>query len=169
MAQETTVDNATENDVAPEKDTATSTAAASEKAGDGSRFARAKGVMNEKLGKTREVVGDQLGQAKERFGELKEKVGEQLGDEVSERWHEAQAKARRQAEKVKEQVRETAREQYSVRSEQLKDGYAKVQDNMSHYSNDLESFVRQNPGRAVLIAAAAGFLVGMLFRGRKHD
>ena len=122
---------------------------------DVSKMDKAKHMMNDTMDKTRKAVGDQLGQAKEKLSQVAEKVNDQIGDDVSERFSEAQARAK-----------EAAREQYAVRSEQFKEGYSKVQDNMGHVSDDLGTFVKQNPGRAVLIAAAAGFLIGLLFRGR---
>lgn len=39
----------------------------------------------------------------------------------------------------------------------------------SGLSSDLRSYVRENPGKAIVIAAAAGFLVGLLLRSSEED
>ncbi len=126
----------------------------------GSTLDRAKTALSGTMDRTREAVGE----ARERVQDVAGKVNERLSEvDMNEKFGEVQEAARRRASKAKE----VAQEQYAVRSEQLKDGYSKVQDNMHTVSDDLGSFVRQNPGRAVLIAAGAGFLIGMLFRGRR--
>jgi len=33
----------------------------------------------------------------------------------------------------------------------------------------VSTYVRENPGKSVLIAAGVGFLIGLLFRGRSDD
>lgn len=38
----------------------------------------------------------------------------------------------------------------------------------SGMGSDLRSFVRENPGKAIVIAAAAGFLVGLLLRSSEE-
>jgi ElaB/YqjD/DUF883 family membrane-anchored ribosome-binding protein len=45
-------------------------------------------------------------------------------------------------------------------------GYDRAQERAGEVSSDLESFVQQHPGRAVLTAAGVGFLLGLLFRRR---
>lgn len=126
----------------------------------GSTLDRAKEALSGTMDRTRGAVGE----ARERVQVVADKVNERLSEvDMNEKFQEVQETARRQATRAKE----VAQEQYAVRSEQFKDGYSKVQDNMHHVSNDLGSFVRQNPGRAVLFAAGAGFLLGLLFRGRR--
>ncbi len=39
----------------------------------------------------------------------------------------------------------------------------------SGMSSDARAYVRENPGKAILIAAAAGFLVGLLLRGSEEE
>lgn len=130
----------------------------------GSPIGRAKVAFDETVGKTREAVGEQFDHAKERLQGVAGKVNDRLSEiPMNERLNDVQEKARQQTARAKE----VAQEQYAVRSEQLKDGYAKARENMDHVSDDLGSFVRQNPGRAVLIAAGAGFLIGLLLRGRR--
>ena len=63
---------------------------------------------------------------------------------------------------------EAAREQYEVTSRQLRAGYTKVRDDVGTVVDDVTDYTRENPGRAILIAAAAGFIVGLLFRPRRR-
>ncbi|MEM1177456.1 MAG: hypothetical protein AAGM22_03870 [Acidobacteriota bacterium] len=65
-------------------------------------------------------------------------------------------------------VRE-ARRGVGERAAKFRDGYASVQENLAHASDDLGDYVRQNPGFAVLVAAGLGFLIGMILRGRGGD
>ena len=34
---------------------------------------------------------------------------------------------------------------------------------------DVNAYVRENPGKSVLIAAGAGFVLGLLLRGRRRE
>ena len=135
---------------------------------DESVLGRAKSAVDGTVNRTREQLDqarDRIQDVADKVQDVADKVSEKITEaQVNERFSEAQAEARRRAARAKE----VAREQYEARSEQFREGYSKVQDNMHHVSDDLGSFVRQNPGRAVLIAAGAGFLLGMLFRGRRE-
>jgi len=57
-----------------------------------------------------------------------------------------------------------ARDRYGVASESLRDGYGRARKDMDRLQEDVTTYVRDNPGRAVLIAAAAGFFIGFLIR-----
>lgn len=120
-------------------------------------YDRAKENSAEFIGKTRENLEAQMGTAREKIEEVTTQVNEKLGG--------VQEEARKQATRA----RELAADQYAVRSEQFRESYGQVRENVAHASSDLEEFVRENPGRAVLIAAGAGFLLGLLFRGRSRD
>ena len=39
----------------------------------------------------------------------------------------------------------------------------------SDVSDQVSTYVRENPGKSVLIAAGVGFLLGLLFRGRSDE
>lgn len=41
-----------------------------------------------------------------------------------------------------------------------------TQERAREWNRDLDDFIRGNPGRALLIAAAIGFAIGLLFRNR---
>lgn len=60
---------------------------------------------------------------------------------------------------------EGARHGVDEARENLRHGYQRLREDSAGWSRDLESYVRVNPGRAVIFAAALGFVVGMLFRG----
>lgn len=81
--------------------------------------------------------------------------------------------ARDKFRRVSEEVRrgaEVARERYSETAENLRVGYDKVRLQAGDFGGQVNTYVRENPGKAVLFAAAAGFLVGLVVRrGREED
>ncbi|MEM7581785.1 MAG: hypothetical protein AAF560_00265 [Acidobacteriota bacterium] len=97
-----------------------------------------------------------VGQARERF--------QHAAADVGDRFQQASATAQERSH----QAREAARARYQATSEQLQDGYTRVRKDVDQYAGDVNDFVRHKPGTAVLIAALAGFLLGLLFRPR-HD
>ena len=48
-------------------------------------------------------------------------------------------------------------------------GYDRVRKDVGELSTDVNEYVRDNPGKSILIAAAAGFLLGLLLRPRRDD
>ena len=60
-----------------------------------------------------------------------------------------------------------AREQYAVAAEKVRTGYDKARKDMDHLTEDVNEYVRDNPGRSVLIAAGIGFFLGLIMRGRR--
>ena len=61
------------------------------------------------------------------------------------------------------------RDEIDERTAQLRDGYDRVQSNITRTAGDLSRHVRKHPGQAVLLALGAGFLVGLILRGRRRD
>jgi ElaB/YqjD/DUF883 family membrane-anchored ribosome-binding protein len=53
--------------------------------------------------------------------------------------------------------------------ETLRHGYARLREDSAHWSQDLDTYVRANPGRSVMFAAAIGFAIGILLRGTDAD
>jgi len=99
--------------------------------------------------------------ARETFG--------RVAEEVKGRYEQVTGDVHRRAERASEDLRrgaETARRRYDDASDTLREGYAEAQQRARLVNRDLDDFVQENPGRAVLMAAAAGFLVGLLLRGR---
>ncbi len=86
----------------------------------------------------------------QRLDQARERVQETVG-KARDRWREASA---------------SGREHYDVAVEQLRDGYSKVRQDYDGWSDDLTDYVRDNPGKSVMIAAGVGFVIGLLLRTR---
>jgi ElaB/YqjD/DUF883 family membrane-anchored ribosome-binding protein len=87
-------------------------------------FDRARDFVEEKIDRTKEVLGDSYGKAREQF------------DDVSE------------------DVRKTVK----ATTKKLDKDYGYIWD-------DVRGYVRENPGTALALTAAAGFVLGFLLRG----
>ncbi len=125
--------------------------------------------------------------ARERFQRLSQDVQgryEKVSDDVRRGAERASSEIRRGAEAAREgydrvregaregydKVREGAREGYDKVREGAREGYDKVREHAGDWSRDLSYYVRDNPGKAVLIAAGVGFLFGLLVRrGRDEE
>lgn len=97
------------------------------------------------------VTRERLERAREKFGDVADR-------------------ARRGGTQVREsadRAGEVAKEKYGVAVDNLKQGYDRVHTDMDKLTEDVNEYVRDNPGRSVLIAAGLGFFVGMLLRGRR--
>lgn len=125
---------------------------------------RTKEQISEKVAKTRDAVEEGLGVARERFQQAAEGVGERLQDVPA-----AAQKASEEMRRRTERAREAAREKYAVASEQLRDNYDRVRHDVESSVTDAEDYVRSNPGKAILISAGIGFLIGLAFRRRDYD
>lgn len=96
----------------------------------------------------RESDADRVVSARQRFQRISEDV-------------------RRGAERASSEIRrgaEVARGRYEEAAESAREGYDKVRQNAGQVSREVGFFVRDNPGKAVLIAAGVGFLLGLLMR-----
>jgi len=129
---------------------------------------RAKGVVGDAAEGMKEVVKDGLDEARERF--------EEATDDLEKRARRTRRELRRRAEEAGdaakekvEHVREQARERYDKARDGLQKGYEKVRKDAGDLVEDVNAYVRQNPGKAVLFAAGAGFLIGLLSRGRRRE
>ena len=92
-----------------------------------------------------------------------------VADDLKGRYQRATGGLQRKARDARFELRrgaERAREHYDEAGERLRVGYDRAQERAGEVSSDLESFVQQHPGRAVLTAAGVGFLLGLLFRRR---
>lgn len=120
---------------------------------------RAREMVAEAAAGTREVVDDGIEAARERF--------EEAAEDLERRARKTQRELRRQAERVGT----AAREKYDAAVEGVKEGYARVRQDVGKLSSDVNDYVRDNPGKSLLIAAGVGFLVGLLVRGgrRRED
>lgn len=87
-------------------------------------FDRARDFVEEKIDRTKEVLGDSYSKARDQF------------DDVSD--------------DVRKSVKETAK---------------KLESDYGYLWDDARDYVRENPGTAVAISAAVGFVLGFLLRG----
>ncbi|MEE8277230.1 MAG: hypothetical protein V3R89_00700 [Thermoanaerobaculia bacterium] len=106
------------------------------------------------------AAAERLEKAREKFSEVAggvEKGVKGLG--------ETAGRAKQQVKEGAERATVVARDKYDVAAEKVRVGYDKAKKDLDHLSQDLNEYVRDNPGKAVLIAAGLGFLVGLLLRG----
>lgn len=102
--------------------------------------------------------------ARERF--------QKLGEDVQGRYRQVSEDVRRGAERASAEIRrgtERARETYQDVADNARRGYDKVRSDAGNLSREVGFYVRDNPGKALLIAAGVGFLLGLIARGRGDD
>lgn len=94
---------------------------------------------------------------------------QQVAGRIEERYRQVSDDVRRGAEKASTEVRrgaKAARERGTVAAGQLREGYGRAREQAQTLSQNLSDYVQEKPGTALLAAAAAGFLVGLMFRRR---
>ena len=64
-------------------------------------------------------------------------------------------------------AKEAAKEKYDVAKDKVRYGYDKAKKDLDHLTEDVNEYVRDNPGKSVLMAAGIGFVLGLLLRGRR--
>lgn len=79
---------------------------------------------------------------------------------VEQRYQRVAEEMRREAEKASK----AAKEKMETAVSGLRDGYGKVRQDVGHLGDEVTEYVRENPGKSILIAAFVGFLIGLLFR-----
>ena len=96
--------------------------------------------------------------ARERF--------QRLTNEVQDRYQAVSDDVRRGAERATNEIRRGA----EAARQGAREGYDKVRESAGQWSRDLSFYVRDNPGKSMLIAAGVGFLIGLLVRrGRDEE
>ncbi len=116
----------------------------------------------------RDTMSERLDDAREGF----EQIAEDLGDRLKDATVSAQRTGRRATKELRqkaERVRERAREKYDDAMEHLRAGYSRLQTDVGSAVDDVSDFVRENPGKSILIAAGVGFLLGLLIRRRRDN
>lgn len=115
-----------------------------------------------------------LDEARDRVAETVQKTRDSVQEKVAEvRGHldenlsVAAEKAREEVKKVAETARERAHEQAEIRSRQLREGYEAARVEGEKWAGEAGDYVQDHPGKALLLAAAAGFLFGLLLRPRR--
>jgi len=109
--------------------------------------------MSDTVDRAKEAVAEGVDAARERF------------DDVADDFDRRYKKAAREARKVSA----AAREKYDAAVDTLRTGYAKARRDINRLSNDATDYVRENPGKSLLIAAGVGFLIGLAVRRRRDD
>ena len=91
--------------------------------------------------------------ARERF--------QRLSEDVQGRYQKVSDDVKRGAERARSEIRRGA--------EAAREGYDTVRQNAGDWSRDLNYYVRDNPGKSVLIAVGVGFLLGLLVRRGRDE
>ena len=118
---------------------------------------RAKDAVVDAFDDTRDRLDSGLDAARDLF--------EELADDVSEKAGATRREVRRRAEAA----RAFAKDKLGSAKEGLRQGYDRVRKDVGELSTDVNEYVRDNPGKSILIAAAVGFAIGLLVRGRRDD
>ena len=94
-------------------------------------------------------------------------------DRFQNRYRSMTEDVRRGAERASAEIRrgkEAARQTYDEVSRNAQRTYTRVRSEAGNLSREVSLFVRDNPAKAVAIAAGVGFLLGLLVRrGRGGD
>ena len=104
------------------------------------------------MDRAKEAVGGGVEKTKASLGTAKEKI-----QEVSQTVREQAGKAG-----------EVAKDKYGVAAQGFREGYGKARTDLDKLSEDVTVYVRDNPGRSVLVAGAFGFFLGFLIRGDRR-
>lgn len=86
-------------------------------------------------------------------------------DAAREKLHQVSDTVRQQAGRASE----VARERYDAAAQTLRQGYDRASKDLGKLGNDVNIYVRDNPARSVLAAAALGFCLGLLVRRGRRD
>jgi ElaB/YqjD/DUF883 family membrane-anchored ribosome-binding protein len=111
---------------------------------------------------------DKVSEARERF--------QRAAATVQGRYQDLSSEVRRGAERATREIRRsaekaavTAKVGYTDASKGLRQGYERVRGDLGTAGDNLNEYVQRYPGRSVLVAAVAGFVLGLLMRGGRHD
>jgi ElaB/YqjD/DUF883 family membrane-anchored ribosome-binding protein len=112
------------------------------------------------------VAGDveaAVDEAASKLGRAKDAVRETV-DSARQRVRAVGEDLRAQASKASD----VAKERYDSTRENIRHGYDRARKDVDQLVADVNVYVRDNPGRSVLIAAGLGFLIGFLMRGDRR-
>jgi ElaB/YqjD/DUF883 family membrane-anchored ribosome-binding protein len=107
----------------------------------------------------REAVAEGVKAARDRF--------QRVSGDVQERYQKVSEDVRRGAERATQEIRrgaERAKEQYREVADTAREGYDKARRQAGDWSRDVSYYVKDNPGKSLLMAAGVGFLLGLLAR-----
>ncbi len=121
-------------------------------------------VFGESAEKAVGAVTDGVAAAREKF--------QRLGDDMQGRYRSASKEVRRSAERARKELRKNAkvaRAAYNDAADKVQKGYRRARRDVERVGRDVGEYVRENPGKSVLIAAGIGFLVGLVLRRRDTE
>jgi ElaB/YqjD/DUF883 family membrane-anchored ribosome-binding protein len=113
---------------------------------------------------TQETGDSGVASARQRF--------QRLGEDFQDRYKKVSDDVRRGAERATDEIRrgaDRAKETYGDVSRNAQRSYDRVRSEAGNVSREVSLFVRDNPGKSVLIAAGVGFLLGLVARRRGDD
>lgn len=123
----------------------------------------------------RESVEGGVVSARQRFQKLGDELQDRykkVSDDVQDRYKKVSEDVRRGAERASGEIRrgaERARETYGEVAENAQRSYQRVRSEAGNLSREVSLYVRDNPGKAMVIAAGVGFLLGLLARRRGDE
>lgn len=114
-------------------------------------------------------VSDDVRRGAERASSEIRKGTERASSEIRKGAERAGSEIRRGTERASSEIRrgtERAKETYRDVADSAREGYDKVRVDAGNVSREVGFYVRDNPGKALLMAAGVGFLLGLVARGR---
>jgi ElaB/YqjD/DUF883 family membrane-anchored ribosome-binding protein len=118
---------------------------------------------------------EDVASARERFQRLSQDVRgryDSVSQDVRRGAERAAAEIRRGTERASSELRrgtERARETYQDVADNARRQYDRVRSDAGNLTREVGFYVRDNPGKALLMAAGVGFLLGLVVRGRSDD
>ena len=113
--------------------------------------------------------------ARQRFQKLGDDLQDRykkVSEDVQDRYKKVSEDVKRGAERASSEIRrgaERAKETYGEVAENAERSYRRVRSEAGNLSREVSLYVRDNPGKSVLIAAGVGFLLGLIARRRGDD
>jgi ElaB/YqjD/DUF883 family membrane-anchored ribosome-binding protein len=120
--------------------------------------------LRENAEKALDAATDGVAAAREKFS--------RVTDDLQDRYKKVSQDVRRGAERASKEIRRTAAaaaDSYQEAAKTVQKKYHKVRKDVVRVAGDASDYVRENPGKAVLIAAGIGFLLGLVVRRRDED
>jgi ElaB/YqjD/DUF883 family membrane-anchored ribosome-binding protein len=111
-----------------------------------------------------DAAADGVTAAREKFGRVSE--------DVQDQYKKVSRDVRKSAERASRELRRTAaaaKETYQDAATSVRKGYHNAKKDATRIAQDVSEYVQENPGKAVLIAAGIGFVLGLVFRRRDQD
>jgi ElaB/YqjD/DUF883 family membrane-anchored ribosome-binding protein len=118
---------------------------------------RARNAAADAASSAKEMMEDGLDEARDRF--------ESAADEFGRTARRTPRELRRHAERLGD----AAKDRYDSVVEGAQRQYERARKSAGELADDVNAYVRENPGKSVLIAAGVGFVVGLLMRSRRRD